>query len=633
MTATFQVGQILQGQEKFDEAIAAWKGYLAKFPNGPQSADAQRAILDTQLLIAADHLRREQYAEARAAWQAFVAAEPARRPRARRSSSRSARASSTEKKYDEAIAAWEPLLGKFPGSEPAAHAQFLIASIFETEKGDPAGGDRAVQEGRRRALAVAGAAADRRDGVEGADGRHPARLPLGRDGPPQDHAPGTSRSSPSPPTSSTPRPTSARSTRSAASSRSTSAWSPPTPSGRSTVPGYAKYKPVETTYDLKKLERAGRLRRQGHRREDAPGHDAGPRQRPRRDRQGLARAGARLRPGHEDRQGPARGAGAGRRRRGRSILEAKTGADGVLLTTGTSRATPNAALHVPGLDGADVAGSGLGVPGKVAQGLTPRAYLYTDRPAYRPGQEVALRGVVREVEDGQYANVPRRVYRLEVTDSRGRQLVARPVTLSEFGTFHETLPLDEAAPVGTYRVRLYQPGKSDFAGAVRGPGVPAREDRPGVRPAADRLLPRRDDRGRRRRPYQYGTPLAGRPIDVPLPDGRIAPAARPTPRASSTSSSPTEGFAEEQALRLVGPAAAGQRRGRGRVMLAVRALPDRPATRPATSTSTASRSALEATTLDAQGEPTGQDADASPCSSGSTQAGRITEREVGARHV
>ncbi len=94
MTATFQVGQVLQGQGKFDEAIAAWKGYLAKFPNGPQSADAQRAILDTQLLIADDHLGREQYAEARAAWQAFVAQNPLDAPRARRSSSRSARASS-----------------------------------------------------------------------------------------------------------------------------------------------------------------------------------------------------------------------------------------------------------------------------------------------------------------------------------------------------------------------------------------------------------------------------------------------------------------------------------------------------------------------------------------------------------
>ena len=177
------------------------------------------------------------------------------------------------------------------------------------------------------------------------------------------------------------------------SSRSTSAWSPPTPSGPADVPGYAKYKPVETTYELKKLERAGRLRRQGHRREDAPGDDPGARQRPRRDRQDLARAGARLRPGHEDRQGPARGAGAGRRRPGRSSSRPKTGRrrrPAARLGQAARGRTPRCTYLV--LDGADVAGSGLGVPDKVAQGLTPRAYLYTDRPAYRPGQQVALRG-------------------------------------------------------------------------------------------------------------------------------------------------------------------------------------------------------------------------------------------------
>ena len=36
MTASFHIGAILQGQQKFAEAIAAWKGYLAKFPNGPR---------------------------------------------------------------------------------------------------------------------------------------------------------------------------------------------------------------------------------------------------------------------------------------------------------------------------------------------------------------------------------------------------------------------------------------------------------------------------------------------------------------------------------------------------------------------------------------------------------------------
>ncbi|MCA1686985.1 MAG: tetratricopeptide repeat protein, partial [Planctomycetia bacterium] len=67
MAAQFQVGQILQGQEKFDEAIAARQSYLARFPNGPQSADAQRAVLATRLLIAQDLLRRGHPSEARRA--------------------------------------------------------------------------------------------------------------------------------------------------------------------------------------------------------------------------------------------------------------------------------------------------------------------------------------------------------------------------------------------------------------------------------------------------------------------------------------------------------------------------------------------------------------------------------------
>ena len=119
MTASFHVGTILQGQQKFAEAIAAWKGYLSKFPNGPQSADAQRAILDTQLLIAADHSQRERYPEARGAWNDFVIQNPldGRVPQVLFQIGESLAA---EKKLDQAIPAWETLASKFPGSEPAA---------------------------------------------------------------------------------------------------------------------------------------------------------------------------------------------------------------------------------------------------------------------------------------------------------------------------------------------------------------------------------------------------------------------------------------------------------------------------------------------------------------------------------
>src|SRR5262249_10229834 len=117
------------------------------------------------------------------------------------------------------------------------------------------------------------------------------------------------------------------------------------------------------------------------------------------------------------------------------ILDANTGQDGVLLRDWDKPRDPNSGLQYLVLDGGNAAGNGLAIPGNVSQGLTARAYLSTDRPAYRPGQTVELRGVVREVVDGQYANVPKAVYKLEITDSRGRQFLAKDVTLSDFGTF------------------------------------------------------------------------------------------------------------------------------------------------------------------------------------------------------
>ena len=95
------------------------------------------------------------------------------------------------------------------------------------------------------------------------------------------------------------------------------------------------------------------------------------------------------------------------------------------------------------------------------------------------------------------------------------------MTLSDFGTFHETLPLDPSAPVGTYRVRVYQPGKSDFAGAFE---VQSYQLEPidlsfdlkktvyyrGETIEADVVAK-----------YQYGAPVANRPIEVTLPDQRV----------------------------------------------------------------------------------------------------------------
>ena len=56
-----------------------------------------------------------------------------------------------------------------------------------------------------------------------------------------------------------------------------------------------------------------------------------------------------------------------------------------------------------------------------AVGLTPRGYLYTDRPAYRSGQLVNIKGIVRWVDQDRFTFTAGETFKLDVYDPRGRQ--------------------------------------------------------------------------------------------------------------------------------------------------------------------------------------------------------------------
>ena len=310
---------------------------------------------------------------------------------------------------------------------------------------------------------------------------------------------------------------------------------------------------------------------------------------------------------------------------GQIVLDAATGPDGVLLRDWNPQRAGNGRLTYLLLDGPHVAGSGLGVPDRVAQGLTARAYIYTDRPAYRPGHKVAIRGVVREIVGGQYAHVPKSVYRLEVADSRGRLIAAHPVTLSDFGTFHENLLLDSAAPAGTYRVRVFQPGKSDFAGSFE---VQSYQLEP-ISLSFD-LKKTVFYRGELIQAtlvakYQYGAPVAGHPIEVQLPDGRILHGT--TDQAGQYPVEfPTEGFAEEQSLALAARLPEDNVATAANVLLAIQGF------RIGLSTTRdiyldGESFQLQVDTADAQGNPGGQTLSAAIVKQ-IEAAGRVTEREM-----
>ncbi|NNE00392.1 MAG: tetratricopeptide repeat protein, partial [Pirellulaceae bacterium] len=101
-------------------------------------------------------------------------------------------------------------------------------------------------------------------------------------------------------------------------------------------------------------------------------------------------------------------------------------------------------------------------------GLTPRGYLYTDRPAYRSGQLVNIKGIVRWVDHDRFTFRSGETFKLDVYDARGRQLQTKEVVLNDYGTVNSNIILPEFAPQGDYRVHLHRAsaGEADAIGEL-----------------------------------------------------------------------------------------------------------------------------------------------------------------------
>jgi uncharacterized protein YfaS (alpha-2-macroglobulin family) len=79
-----------------------------------------------------------------------------------------------------------------------------------------------------------------------------------------------------------------------------------------------------------------------------------------------------------------------------------------------------------------------------------RAYIYTDRPIYRPGQTVYFRGVVRMEDDVQYSLPEGRQVEVDIYDAVGEEIYNEALTLDEFGAFHGEVALADGASLGEY---------------------------------------------------------------------------------------------------------------------------------------------------------------------------------------
>lgn len=533
MSATYKIGEILFRQKDYSGAIGIWNQYVAQFPNGPQWTNAQQGIVNAEFQIGVDLLSDKKYDDAVAAWDGFLEKHPLD-GRSRQimfvygqlNYHKAEEAEKNEKgsgknEYRKAITEWEKLVSKFPNTEESSLALYKIGQIYEEKLDDlekalesyrkltwgrwHSEAQRRIQEMVNKKLVLVTERVFRTN--------EPARVKV------------TLRNID-------------KLTVNLYKVDLEAYWRKmhgikgvdkldialiaPDNTWEHQVADYGKYRLYEQEIEIpidgagvyivnlgeEDLEATTLLIRSDidaimktSRREVLVFAQDMLKMKPASGVQVLVSDGLKV------------------------IGEGETGEDGVFHSKLDGlRDTSNVTVFA--IQNGSVASdlvdmSGLGL----SAGLTARGYIYTDRPAYRPGGKVGIRGIIRDIKDGSYAVSPDAVYMVSILDSQGRLLRSEEVKLSEFGTFHTEMILDGNAPVGDYRITAelkMEKGKSDniYTGIFRVERYQLEKMKLSVEFDKDVCFRGEKVEAIFSANYYYGQPVSGTPIRYTLPDGR-----------------------------------------------------------------------------------------------------------------
>ncbi len=135
------------------------------------------------------------------------------------------------------------------------------------------------------------------------------------------------------------------------------------------------------------------------------------------------------------------------------VAEGKTGKDGVWQHDLPENESGDG-LRALAIRGGHLAWTGIDYNGGQPQtASSPRAFIFTDRPAYRPGDSVTIAGIVRD-RPGQKASGyrPGDIVHIDVNLSQAK--LTETAKLDEFGVFHKKITLDPAISAGRYGISV-----------------------------------------------------------------------------------------------------------------------------------------------------------------------------------
>jgi len=100
---------------------------------------------------------------------------------------------------------------------------------------------------------------------------------------------------------------------------------------------------------------------------------------------------------------------------------------------------------------------------KPEQDLT--AYVYTDRPVYRPGHTVHFKAILRAFSGERYRVPAGEQVQVLIEDSASKPMLQNNFTVSSFGTIHGDLELPMDAALGYYAITVRWRGTNGFEGS------------------------------------------------------------------------------------------------------------------------------------------------------------------------
>jgi uncharacterized protein YfaS (alpha-2-macroglobulin family) len=194
--------------------------------------------------------------------------------------------------------------------------------------------------------------------------------------------------------------------------------------------------------------------------------------------------------------------------------EGKTGADGLASLTvkvrgGAQGAEPEnlwiLARH--GSDAAVITPYGYAFAANRETDLT--AYVYTDRPVYRPGHTVHIKAIVRHEKDDALLLPEDSSLQLKVTDADNKAVLTQNAQVSAHGTVTADLTLEADAGLGYYSISIEKNGQSAGSGNFYVEEYKKPEYQVTVKPALQRVLQGNSIQAVIEARYFFGEPVAG----------------------------------------------------------------------------------------------------------------------------